>query len=153
MKLIENCNAIDYVLEEKDRTLLHVVNDKKVMGSGIALEIKNRIPSAYTNYLEEDNHFGCITFSDGCKVINLGAQKGYGRNKRHLNYGALSHCIGAVWRYANVRALASNEHFTGKPVEIVVPYLMGCDRAGGDWEVVLEVLDFYFKGNLTICKL
>jgi hypothetical protein len=27
------------------------------------------------------------------------------------------------------------------------PYKIGSDRAGGDWEIVLEMIEFYFKDH------
>ena len=119
-------------------TVLHVVNCQGVMGSGIALQIKKRFPRAFEEYkrveAEEGLNLGDIS-SDiyDNDVINLHAQKFYGRGKRHLNYGALAEClynITYVWDTSLI---------------IGVPYLMGCDRAGGDWEVVKEMIDFILK--------
>jgi hypothetical protein len=141
MKTLTNTNAIDYMLADDNRALLHVVNCKSVMASGIALEIKNRIPEAYKEYLKANQKLGNISF--GGRVVNLYAQDLYGIGRRQLNYGALSAC------FSYFKMLCENETF-----EIVIPYLMGCDRAGGDWEVVMELIEFGLSDfNVTICAI
>lgn len=133
-------NAVDYVLAKDDRVLLHVCNNKGVMGSGIAKEIRERIPEAFHVYRNSSLELG--TVSSCGKVINMVAQDGYGEGIRHLNYGALARCL----LIASIRK---------SRVEFVVPYKMGADRAGGDWEIVKELLNFFIldKYNLTIVEL
>ena len=146
---LENTNAVDYLLNLKGSPttpLLHVVNCQGVMGSGIAKEIKERIPSAYEDYRESyttDNlKLGKITDSDGDDpwVINMAAQEFYGTDERHLNYGALAACLGQI----NLEIPL--------PKRVIVPYLMGCGLAGGDWEIVEEMLDFFFD-DVIVCAL
>ena len=140
--LLENTDAISYVLDDDRRILLHVVNCQGVMGSGIALQVKNRLPDAHAHYMEAfargDLQLGTISGSASGSCANLAAQDTYGREKRQLNYGALSKCL-------------SNLGEAEPWVEVVVPYLMGCDRAGGDWEIVSEILEFHC-GEITVCK-
>lgn len=133
-------NAVDYVLEKDGRILLHVCNNKGVMGSGVAKEIRERIPEAFEAYRKSYSELGTTT-SCG-KVINMVAQDGYGKGIRHLNYGALARCL----------LIASMQK---SRVEFVVPYKMGADRAGGDWEIVKEMLDFFIadRYDLTIVEL
>lgn len=139
-KYLENTDAITYMLEDGNRVLLHVVNCQGVMGSGIAAQIKERVPQAFDIYRKEYKRgalmLGDVIFRGG--VASLIAQEQYGRGKRQLNYGALSTTLHHVMMWDST--------------EFVVPYLMGCDRAGGDWEVVLEMLEWYLP-NLTVCKL
>ena len=145
---LENTNAVDYLFGLKTATpLLHVVNCQGVMGSGIAREIRERVPSAYENYREyytsNNLKLGVIIQSNPNEpwVINMAAQEFYGSaGKRYLNYGALAKCFEEV----NLERL--------DPRPVIVPYLMGCDRAGGDWEIVEEMLDFYFS-EVIVCAL
>lgn len=137
-------NAIDYVLENPTkRILLHVCNAQGVMGSGIAREVKERIPSAYRRYIDSGYDLGGVSFSDGTSVANMVAQKNYGYDgKRYLDYGMLAKCLYQVHSLVN----PYNK-------EYVIPYNMGSDRAGGDWGIVLElckgILD---EDNITIVK-
>ncbi len=112
-------------------TVLHVVNCQGVMGSGIALQIKKRFPEAYEKYKQVELYQGLTLggTSGNDDIVNLHAQDYYGRGKRHLNYGALAQCL------SKVKAIKT----------IGIPYLIGCDRAGGDWEVVKEMIDFILK--------
>src|SRR5690606_37955884 len=68
-------------------------------------------------------------------VVNLYAQRFYGEGQRHLNYGALAQGLHWLCRRFD------------KGLSIGFPYKMGSDRAGGDWEIVLEMIEFYFKDH------
>lgn len=138
-------DAIDALLNKDIDYLLHVCNAKGVMGSGIALSIKNRIPAAYAAYKKcyqdtDGNILGEI--SSGGFVVNLCAQADYGYDgKRYLNYEALATCLEAV-------SVCLKSHPSS--TKIGVPYLMGCDRAGGDWSIVSAMLKHYLKGYEVI---
>lgn len=145
----ENTNAVDYTLEAETRILLHVVNCQGVMGSGIAKEIRTRIPFAYQMYMKayQNGHLKLGSMSTGNGIYNLAAQDRYGTDKRHLNYGALGDCLNAVRNEMRYVTMFSDS-------EIVIPYKMGCDRAGGDWNVVYEMIEYYFKDyEVVICSL
>jgi O-acetyl-ADP-ribose deacetylase (regulator of RNase III) len=144
-------NAVTALIECEVDVLLHVCNNKGVMGSGIALEIKNRIPDAYESYKYVHEKFGLELGSTSygvledenadVLVINMIAQDGYGSGKRFLNYGALAQCLHAVSLDMTVE-------------KIGLPYKMGADRAGGDWTIVLEMIEFYLKDfDVTIYEL
>lgn len=120
----------------------HCCNAQGVMGSGIAKSIKERYPEAFNQYKRyyDTGHsvFGyCIpVLVDVNKgVFNLVGQDKYGYDgKRYLNYGALGASFDLMARQAK------------KERDVIgFPYLMGCDRAGGDWEIVLEMIEYYFK--------
>jgi len=106
------------------------------MGSGIAAAIRSSYPAVYKEYSElEVYNLGDVqeVQVDECRSVwNLFAQYDYGRGKRHLNYGALADCLDQVSSVLQEQKL-----------KIGLPYAMGCDRAGGDWEVVEEMLDYY----------
>lgn len=123
--------------------IAHVCNCQGVMGSGIALSIKERYPSAYAAYKKHQEVFGGIelgtvsrtTLDDGRRQIyNLHAQEFYGKEKRHLNYEAFYECL--------IHLSKSLIH--AKKKVLGVPYNMGCDRAGGHWKIVEAMLDSVF---------
>lgn len=121
--------------------MLHVCNNKGVMGSGIALQVKNQIPDAYRAYKEFEHAYGEIplgTISTCYNVINLHAQDGYGQGRRHLDYEALYSSLEKAALYIEKQGIE----------RVGVPYLMGSDRAGGDWRVVYSMLESVFEyGN------
>lgn len=127
--------------EDGPQVMLHVCNNKGVMGSGIALQVKNQIPDAYRAYKDFEGTVGGIplgTISTCHNVINLHAQNGYGQSIRHLDYEEL---------YKSLEKAAAYLERVG--VERVgVPYRMGSDRAGGDWRIVSAMLETVFTyGN------
>jgi O-acetyl-ADP-ribose deacetylase (regulator of RNase III) len=134
-------NLIDKLFEKQCDAIAHCCNCKGVMGSGIALEIKNRIPGAYRVYKEHESlhRLKLGTVSDfvysAHQVYNMHAQADYGYGKRQVNYEALYHCLGQVKSIMDDR----QQKILG------VPYNMACDRAGGDWRIVNAMLDTLFQ--------
>lgn len=127
----------------------HVVNCQGVMGGGLAKSIRERYPSVYEEYRlrYEGTKSGdqCLLGrAQECwvkqsplwsnSVFNLHAQLGFGTHKRQLNYGALGKC------------LFDMEQDT-KGATVGFPYLLGCGLAGGSWEIVLEIIEYYFKDH------
>lgn len=149
-------DAITYALQHSG-VFLHVCNAQGVMGSGIAKQVKERVSEAYDIYIKSYKLGGLTlgsytvvdVFTERGKApayfFNIVAQDEYGRHKRQLNYGALADCLTRV----QSRCL-----FVPEKQPIVVPYLIGCDRAGGDWTIVTEMLEYFFKDREIIaCKL
>lgn len=130
----------------------HVVNCQGVMGSGVAKSIRECYPIVFDCYKEFCGEFTytedllgaaqpVYTGSDA-RVWNLFAQNRYGSAIRDLNYGALGNCL---------REMADDLDTEDK---IGFPFKMGSDRAKGDWSIVLEMIEFYFKDhNVKIYKL
>ncbi len=141
VKALKNCDV---------DVLLHVTNDAGVMGSGIALQIKHDIPDAYEAY-KEIHTIGEISFGVDCGggfVINMTAQTSYGQagSGRFLNYGALSKCLNDVYEFCKTQY----DYDEYKKVKIGVPVRMGAFRAGGDWEIVKEMVDFVLGKHFTV---
>lgn len=133
-------------------TIGHVVNCQGVMGSGIAKSIRDRYPRVYDFYVKFCSEFtykheflGAAqpVYLDNCSSVwNLFAQNRYGSPTRDLNYGAIGNCL---------REMADDLD-VDEPIGF--PYKMGSDRAKGDWDIVLEMIEFYFKDhNVRIYKL
>ena len=142
-------NVVDALLNDEVGFIAHCCNAQGVMGSGIAKEIKERIPEAYSAYrkhyemLQErgtSKHFlgSCV---EGGRVLNLIGQEYYGKDKkRYVNYGALasalSHCFHVI------QFDVDGENLIYPPdVTVGIPFNMASDRAGGDWNIVLELIE------------
>ncbi len=141
-----HADAIEYA-KENGGYILHVCNNKGVMGSGIAKAIKEACPQAYDNYREYGYKLGTTSwgYTEDFGVCNMVAQDSYRgyrgdhTNKRYLNYAALTKCLQEVCRLPDCS-------------DIIIPFLMGADRAGGDWEVVLELVEGILDNhNITVC--
>lgn len=125
--------------------IAHVCNCQGVMGSGIAKAIRTRYPEAYQAYksFEKNSSKGLSLGSVSTAVIdsdkhiyNLHAQQFYGTDgRRYLNYEAL---------YASLENVCDSMCFSGLKT-LGVPYKMGSDRAGGDWNVVAAMLSSIFE--------
>lgn len=129
--------------------IAHQVNCMGKMGSGAALQVKQRYNEAYLKYVElcekEDNLLGlaqCVQVGD--KIIaNLFAQSNFGYDGiRYTNYEALF-C-----------SLESLDKQLAKSLSIALPYNIGCDRGGGDWNIVCAMIESALKDrNVYIYRL
>jgi O-acetyl-ADP-ribose deacetylase (regulator of RNase III) len=124
--------------------IAHVCNCQGVMGSGVALAIKMRYPEAYQAYKNfELSHsglkVGTMSFAavrPDKLIYNLHAQMYYGSDKkRYLDYEGL---------YTALEKVCGDMCFRGID-SIAVPFKMGADRAGGDWNVVTAMLTSVFE--------
>lgn len=131
--------------------ICHQVNCQGVMGSGLALTIKEydqRVFDEYKNYIYEKGKravLGDTLFvnSKGFMVANVYSQYNYGYLGVYTDYKALEKGLRIVNKYAEANGLT-----------VGIPYKMGCDRAGGDWKIVKELIDKIFtEVDVTICKL
>lgn len=147
----------------------HCVNTRGVMGAGLAAKLKSKYPLLFDRYkrhcsshnqndLLGSNYYTTVQ-REGVKakddefcsnkdnwnghIINMFAQLDFGTKTRQVNYGAISSCLSdAVTSYCT------------KGTRIGFPYGMCCGLAGGDWNVILEMIEFYFKDhNVKIYKL
>lgn len=114
--------------------IMHVCNDQGVMGSGIAKQIRDNIPVAFDAYRSSGYKLGTHSIAGG--VINLVAQHNYRKSTmeeytRYLNYGYLAASVDSAFK-----EIAQYSH----NVVVGMPYLMGADRAGGDFEIVMEIV-------------
>lgn len=158
MKLITYTKGdlLDYFNNGTCDAIAHCCNCQGVMGSGIALQIKNEIPDAYDAYkqFETDNSrgldLGTISYYlssfwiDGDEfvkkqgVVNLHAQHLYGCDgSRFVNYEALYNSL-----------LKTRELMIENDMKVLgVPYKMACDRAGGDWRIVETMMTVIFENT------
>ena len=126
--------------------ILHQVNCQGVMGSGIAKQVKEKFPVVLEYYKSWCDNPSLkpgllgqiqIVYTDNTgrqAIINLFAQDKFGYNGCYTDYDALKKCLEKV-----------NKQFAGK--KIAIPYLMSCNRGGGNWSVVYEII----KNTLTDC--
>jgi hypothetical protein len=143
-------NLLDF-FDQYNIAIAHVCNCKGVMGAGLAHSIKIRYPSAYNNYKSYELLHGLTlgtistAWVDSYPIINLHAQLNYGYvKKQYLDYDSLRECLNKTQK------LLLENNIT----EIGLPYKMGSDRAGGDWNIVLGIISEELnKLNVTIVKL
>jgi len=140
-------DAIAAFFDEGYDVFMHVANCQCVMGAGIAKQVKQKIPELYdvdqgTSNMKPANKLGgysAYAFGDDTDefplAINLYGQLRYGRGKRHINYAALTCAV------LNACGYILDGIDINKRVRVVCPKL-GCGLAGGDWEIIKEILEF-----------
>ena len=124
--------------------IAHQVNCRGVMGSGVARQVRQLFPLAFTLYKEQcdyHNQFGPNLLGRnqyvnaelrGRKIIvaNMFAQLDYGYDgKQYTSYDALRSCLRSLGAYARKRA-----------AKIGLPYRIACDRGGADWDIVYGMI-------------
>jgi O-acetyl-ADP-ribose deacetylase (regulator of RNase III) len=120
--------------------ILHQTNCKGVMGSGIAKTVKEMYPDVFNEYhlLCRDSEWyevlgssQIIKVSNKRSIVNIFGQNGYSRMNVDTDYESLSSALKDFY----------NKLDHNKINKIALPYKMSCDRGGGDWNVVLELID------------
>lgn len=121
------------------QVMMHVCNNAAVMGSGIAAAVKKNYPAAYDAYVNYGLHNAGLnlgTISTSRPIINLHAQDGYGYTEiRYLNYEALYVSLTRARDWCEKNSITN----------VGVPYGMGANRAGGDWNIVCAMIKSAFE--------
>lgn len=128
----------------------HQVNCRGVMGAGIALQLRQKYSGLYDHYKEylatTPRPLGTISLyheQGKPSVANIYGQDGYGRDKRYTDYDALE---SALWELAYIADVHG--------MTVGLPYGIGCGLAGGDWEIVYEIIqDIFTDVDCYIYKL
>lgn len=134
------------ILDTELKYIAHGVNAQDVMGSGVAKVLYTKYPDVKSKYhqfcaeTDIEDRLGSIVYtpvqSDGKVIINLFTQFKYGYDgKRYVNYGALEDCFCELIDFGIDK--------------IAVPKI-GCGLAGGDWEVVKEIINRVTKDKLEV---
>lgn len=163
IEIVRGC-LLDALDKQEVVCIGHVVNTLGVMGAGLAKNIRNRYPKVYAEYKEGVDDwtrsygvrsgllgqyqelFISDTPTDSRAVFNLFAQDDVGTHKRQLNYGALAQALVSMAR--ETRWTIHSGYSVG------FPHLMGCGLAGGEWNIVLEMIEFIFRDhNVKIYQL
>ena len=128
------------ILTIKHGIIVHQVNCQKKMGAGLALQIRNKWPKVYQSYLQHKFGLGqiqLVRITPELYVCNLAGQDRYGRDKRYTDYTAIK--IGFI----KLNMVACKQK-----LPVYIPKYMGCNLAGGDWNIVNKII----KETLTKCE-
>lgn len=125
-------------LLSSDATVIcHQVNCQGVMGAGLAKQVRTKYPAVYTKYHWVCNHYDRYTLLGMVQLVeiapkryvaNVFGQYKYGTEKRHTDYEALRCALSKL-----------GKKFAGST--IALPYNMGCNLGGGDWQTVLSIIE------------
>lgn len=135
------------LLQAKEDIIGHQVNCMGVMGSGVALQVKRQHPLAFEVYKqivdeakkEDSLRFllgkALVVASNDKYIANLFGQFTYGSNGIYTKINALENALKQIKVFAESRGLT-----------VALPYKIGSDRGGADWNEVLEVIENIFEG-------
>lgn len=140
----------------------HSANCQNTMGSGIALQVRQRFPKAWEADCRaaaaKDNRLGNTSHAfvspkgtptkDVKAIFNLYTQDGFGANGRFVNYEAFYVALEKmVEKFETYKDLSSGEWTP----HVGVPKYISADRAGGSWSVIKAMLiDVFAKNELDL---
>jgi len=142
------------ILSNKAGIICHQVNCMGVMGSGLAKAIKDKWPSVYDAYMKmKVKTPGAIQFVRvnppdeklPLFVCNVFGQERYGYYGQHTIYMAVKR---AFHKIRKLYPVLEKDY----SLPLFIPYKMGCDRGGGDWEKYSEIIRKYTP-EAIVCKL
>lgn len=133
------------ILQAKENIIVHQVNELGIMGAGLALQIKNKYPDVYKKYKAVANKeclgkIQIIKINDNKYICNMFSQRGISRTHKTTNYKLMKMCLEKLKTFADKNNLS-----------IAIPYKIGCGLAGGDWDIVKNIINEYIP-NATIYK-
>lgn len=115
--------------------IIHQVNCQGVMGGGVALQVKNKYPEVFRQYKQycnmHINNLGdvlVVPVDKSRQIANFFAQDQYGYGRCYTSYDAFEKCLLFMKTYYHDYSMA-------------IPYLIGCNRGGGDWQVVSKMIE------------
>jgi O-acetyl-ADP-ribose deacetylase (regulator of RNase III) len=142
------------ILSVETNIICQSVNFQGVMGSGLALQIKKRYPEIISDNASYRNICKIQTFEsvkrngivawftmlpDANYIACIFGQEFYRKiatdKTQYTDYVALGNGL------ESVKTMASTKNFT----KIAIPFNMGCDRGGGDWKVVYDIIKRCFQ--------
>jgi len=147
------------ILNASENIICQQVNCKKVMGSGLAKQIRTKYPEVYQSYKKfcesEKELLGevnSVVVQDKATnrtyiILNIFGQDGYGRDKQYTDYNALKRAFKRIYDNLNISGMP----FYG--MSIAIPYNFGCGLAGGNWNIVYKIIEEIFQDyDVTIYK-
>lgn len=138
-------SQIGNLLHVKAGHIVHGCNAKGVMGSGVALGVRQTFPGAYSSYARQYERLGLtlgVSYSyvenEALVIWNAITQEGFGSPTRNTSYDAIQTCFEQINWHIKEGGI-DNTPFT-QPAEIHIP-LIGAARGGGNWEIIREIIE------------
>lgn len=139
--------------DRRSACIVHQTNCQRIAGAGLAKQIRDTFPRWWAFYRTDIfNTPGRATEcwvedphgypNGGLFVVNLYAQVGIGRGVQ-TDYARFESAL------QDLKRLPICGYAT---MQVFVPFGIGCGLAGGDWSVILPLLEHYVP-NATLVKL
>lgn len=137
------------ILDAESGIIMHGCNDLGVMGSGIALAVKEKYPACfqeYSNWCIEERKAGKELLGNICPfsvpykdlvIANCITQSGFGKDsKRYVSYKAIQSVFQTI-------AVIGAGRVGVDTLTIHYP-LIGAGLGGGDWAIISEIIETVF---------
>jgi O-acetyl-ADP-ribose deacetylase (regulator of RNase III) len=128
------------LLHVKQGHIVHGCNAQGVMGSGVAVAVKETYPAAYEEYRKQHEGTGLVlgvaypvAVSSDLVIWNAITQATYGYGQRQISYDAIETCFNQI----NTQLSGYNNALYN---ELHIP-LIGAARGGGNWEIIREIIE------------
>jgi len=134
-------NLVTLANEGRFSNIIHGCNCFNTMGAGVAKAIRWAFPQAYRvdqrSKKGDSRKLGTVSSAlveaseagDDLRVINAYTQFRYGRGGQHVDYEAVRSCFSIIREQYAV------------PGSITAYPLIGCGLAGGDWNIISDIID------------
>ncbi len=119
--------------------IVHICNDDKQWGSGFVMSLSRRWSEPkreYMKHMQQGGKLGQISFAEVIVnpeiwVMNMIAQQGVRGKNNHtpIRYGALQTCL-----------FKASQKIKKHRATVHMPRI-GCDRAGGNWQKVEQIIE------------
>lgn len=133
------------LLDVTSGIIVHQVNCRKKMASGLAAQIRNKYPQHYKDYMHHVPVLGGIVVTKAASdlfVVGVYGQNSYGYDEQqYTDYAALES------GFEMVKTLSEQ---TG--LEVYIPMNIGCGLGGGNWKTVLQLIDRIFDSAVIVQK-
>lgn len=132
------------LMHVKKGHIVHGCNAQGVMGSGVALAVRQTYPHVYEDYVHQHENGGLklgVAYESlatrELKIWNAITQGTFGPGIRQTSYDAVTTCFEQINSY-----LAQGLEGMGnmQPNEVHIP-LIGAARGGGNWEIIREIIE------------
>lgn len=142
------------LLDAPQKVIAHQVNCQGKMESGVAKAIRDKYPKVYEDYLTVCGAIfpkglcgmtQTIIIDSERVVVNLFGQKYYGYDgKRYTSYAYLTKALDYLFKTIYRSNTIGSDEIESKLYSdnaFAIPYKMGCDRGGVDWNIVESILE------------
>lgn len=136
------------LLEAEENLIVHQVNCQGKMNSGVAKAIRGKWGRVFDKYslmcqnydsFELLGQVQSILVNEESRqyVVNMFSQHNYGYGgERYTNYEALYRCL------EQIASVARRHNYS-----VALPYNIGCDRGGANWNIVYTMIEEVFKNH------
>jgi hypothetical protein len=136
------------LLETDVYMIAHQVNCLGIMGGGVARQIKEKWHYVYTEYRDyieryENNNkksplgTSCYSVVGNHMILNIFGQEDVSCNSCMTDYNAVRTAFeDFISGYRRSQRIPDDAQ-----IQIAIPYKFGCGLAGGDWNIMTELLE------------